>query len=344
MNEFEKKVLLKLDQMQDDINQLKRSGCLLNKLPISTATAVNIPDDVAGPIDRAGAPLAAADLFYGINIPYINYGNDILGKWDHKPLSKDSAKRKKLLDLFRTAREEGFAVVRFWFFPTFWHDDYNDMSTIKTSIDVLFQIAQTADVKLVPTITSFNAFDKEKDEFGRLDPIEFLSSATGSQLIQTLRMCFDKHKGNIMHIDLINEIEWAITDIPDADPNRKDLHVIDMYKALKLIDLLKKAVPSSCDYILGSASLKWSKFAEKIGHRCVDFHAYEGWSIDYFPPLEKGKEYADSFDADMYMGETDVPVRYWEQYREVYKSVFLWAEPDNYKDSTQFREFLRDKK
>lgn len=353
-----KKILSRLDSIDERLSNLEQKGCLLKSLPIDTATAVQVgdpaivaDDGVDVTTDRSGAPLEPVDAFYGINIPYLDYGNDILSKWGKKTLSSKE-KSDQLLDLFKTVREEGFAVVRFWLFPTFWHSDYTDINQIRSSMEVLFSTASAAGVKLVPTITSFNAFDRDKDQHSRMNPIAFLQSRDGKTLMHELKNAFHTWHSVIEHVDLVNELEWAITDIPDADPNRSKLHTITAVQALELIGSLRKAIPDNVHFTCGSASLKWAEFYSTIGVDIADFHAYEGWSIDYFPPLEKGHDFKQSHKhLGMVMGETDVPIRYWEQYRDVYRAVFLWAEPKNYYDNpgrenqslntSKLRDFIR---
>lgn len=339
-------IISKLDAITDRLDKLEQKGCLLKSLPMSTATAVTVGDPAIVAKDGISTGI---DRFYGINIPYLDYGNDILSKWN-KPTLSNVNKSKQLLDLFKTAREEGFATIRFWLFPTFWHSDYGDINQIRGSMEVLFSTASAAGVKLVPTITSFNAFDRDKDQHGRMNPIAFLQSRDGKTLLRELKNSFQTWNAVIEHVDLVNELEWAITDIPNADPNSSKLHTITAAQALDLISSLKTAIPDTVHFTCGSASLKWAEFYSTIGVDLADFHAYEGWSIDYFPPINKGLEFKENKHLGMVMGETDVPIRYWEQYREVYRSVFLWSEPKNYFDNpgnnqvlntAKFRDFIR---
>ena len=160
----------------------------------------------------------------GVNIPYLDFGDDIIS---HPAFSKlsitaDESKRMKLRQLFTVAKEEGFGVIRFWFYPSLWHTDSDGVYTeamiseAERSTQLLCDIARGVGVKLVPTLLSFNNWDKDKDQYGAINP---LGNENIMYLLERTAKKLGENRDVIEYVDVINEPEWVISDLDEADPH-----------------------------------------------------------------------------------------------------------------------------
>lgn len=273
----------------------------------------------------------------GVNIPYLDFGNDIIGKpeWNKKSLAQDPAKVVKLDQLFRIAKEEGFGTVRFWLFPSLWHGVYDNakVQEAEISINRLLSVAENAGVKLIPTLLSFNNWDKEKDQYGAIDPL-----GMGGVFYHDIINALSSGSDVIDYVDLINEPEWALHDIPRADPNGAVKAVSSENLRVLLNNLSLMCDDAGLRSGYGSASVKW-KDANLLPQADVtDYHNYN-WSERWFS--------ADEIDGhDLVMGETDIPYRDWDVFLHMnkFRLVMGWFEPNDYRTPEVFRAMLQQYK
>ena len=160
----------------------------------------------------------------GINIPYLDFGDDIISHpaFSKRSIAADESKRMKVRQLFTVAKEEGFGVIRFWFYPSLWHTDSDGVYTeamiseAERSTEILCDIARGVGVKLVPTLLSFNNWDKDKDQYGAINP---LGNENIMHLLERTIIKLGEYAELIEYVDVINEPEWVISDLEDADPH-----------------------------------------------------------------------------------------------------------------------------
>jgi len=161
----------------------------------------------------------------GINIPYLDFGDDIISHpaFSKRSIAADLSKVTKIRELFTVAKEEGFGVIRFWFYPSLWHTDskagsYTEamISEAEASTEILCDIAREVGIKLVPTLLSFNNWDKDKDQYGAINP---LGNENIIHLLERTIIKLGKYGDVVKYVDVINEPEWAISDLEDADPH-----------------------------------------------------------------------------------------------------------------------------
>jgi len=283
----------------------------------------------------------------GVNIPWVEFGNDIVSKqeWGKLSLAADPSKAVIVEELFTVAKEEGFNTVRFWMFPSLWHNGghYTDEMIVEAmaSTHALCKAARAAGVQLVPTLLSFDNWSKEKVAHGGVAPY---TSMTHNELLKEVIVSLDNNADVIDYVDIINEPEWSVTNIPNADPNPKmDATTSAMMRAIiQNVALMLK--DTDLRYGFGSASLKWHDSNLLANADVVDYHAYEGWSTEYFPPAMV------LANSNTYMGETDIPYSEWGTFfaDDRYAKVFFWLESKDYTDredniSTDvLRESLRE--
>lgn len=286
-----------------------------------------VPDDITYPSSRIG-----------INIPYLEFGDDIVSHeaWGKLSLAKNSAKRKKLENLFRVTRDEGFGIVRFWLFPSFWHNNgvYTDamIKEAVSSVDTLGNMARAIGIKLIPTVLSFNNYDKEKiDQHGAVEPY---ANATHSMLLRAVARTLANFSDVIEYVDLMNEPEWMARDILKDEAHDG---AIDSKRLGDTLDATNKIFQGmGLKTGIGWASLKWrGEVPHDTPLNVFDYHAYE-WSIKWFPPLE-------ALGRDLYMGETHEPFSTWGKYlaQNKYKAVLLWLEKAEYRDAATLKARLK---
>jgi len=294
----------------------------------------------------------ASDILYpseqcGVNIPWIEFGNDIVSKpeWGKLSLAADSGKAVITEELFTVAKEEGFDTVRFWMFPSLWHNGgvyTGDMITEAVeSTRILCNAARNAGVKLVPTLLSFDNWSKDKIAQGGVPPY---TSITHDELIRSVVDALGDNEDVIDYVDIINEPEWSVIDIPNADPNPKMDATHSVMMRTIIHNVASMLEDTNLRYGYGAASLKWkdSDLMPDAGVR--DYHAYEGWSTEYFPPVMIPAN------SNAYMGETDIPYSEWSTLfaDNRYDKVFLWLESKDYTDNSEnistdmLRESLRE--
>ena len=328
-------------------NQLKMTPSLV---PIDPQRIIDLEDLTTNLINRVGEledmvymepadtpePLGTDTIYApekcGINIPYLDFGDDIIShpQWGKKSLAASEEKQVVLYDLMSVTKAEGFGTVRFWLFPSFWHTNgkpYTQDHTreVAESVDILCRIAKDAGVKLIPTLLSFDNYSMDKRlKWNALEPYED-GSQTGP-LIGAALSALSKHGDVIDYVDIMNEPEWCTEGIPDADPQRGKMNVVDASKIRETMTIISDA----CKLLglrtgYGAASLKWARADLLPSADVEDFHAYP-WSNEWFPPENVGD------DSGFYMGETHEPFSEWGKYftNNKYAKVLLWLEPSDY--------------
>jgi len=329
INEFMKEVSIAIDEVP-------AAGTVSPTFPLAEATAapVDVPTDILYPAEKCG-----------VNIPWIDFGNDIVSKpeWGKMSFATNGPKRQALHQLFAVAKEEGFSVIRFWLFPSLWHNNgvYTPemIKEAGLSTQALCAAARAEGVTLVPTLLSFDNWSKDKVKEGGVQPY---SNNTHSMLLQAVINALAENKEVVDYVDVINEPEWSVHSIPNADPqDNMDATSPQMMSAImQSVSSMVKGVGLKFGY--GSASLKWADSGLLPEVDVKDWHAYEGWSTKYFPPTKIPEG------SSAYIGETDVPYADWVDFFEGgrYDKVFLWLETKDYvspkgADADMLRERLR---
>ena len=307
------------------ITEIEKALAALKEVREVTAPVVAPASDVLYDPDRCG-----------VNIPYIHFGNDILSKpeWNRMSLSKDSEKRRLLAELFTITKEEGFSTVRFWLFPSFWHGvDYTSplvKEEVRDSIQILCDAAYEADVTLIPTLLSFNNWDHDKVQWGAQDPADIPYTFYRVVLEQ-----LGSYGDVINYVDLINEPEWVMSDIPNADPHSPTAPFNRGTFQQLMSTLEHMCDEEGLEYGYGLASRKWHDAGILKEGDVRDYHNYM-WSQKWFPAEEaKG--------TGLYMGETDVPYSEWEKFfkGDKYAMVMGWFEPKEYRTGDVWRTTLK---
>jgi len=288
-----------------------------------------------------------SDILYpseqcGVNIPWVEFGNDIVSKpeWGKSSFANAHSKVETLFKLFSDAKHEGFDTIRFWLFPSLWHNNgvYTPemVDEAAESVELLCDVAREAGVLLVPTILSFDNYSIEKESHGGSQPF---SNRTHHLLLDRVAGVFSNNQDVLDYIDLINEPEWSTTGILSADPNPK-MATVDARVMRSVIkqtqDIFMSHGLTKLGY--GAASLKWSNSQLLNNVAVKDFHSYEGWSTQFFPPT--GVMPGSGF----YMGETDTPYSQWGEFfaENRYEKVFLWLELGDYIDENTGEVVIQD--
>jgi len=276
-----------------------------------------------------------SDILYGpdkcgVNIPWMDFGNDIVGWGDKLSLSQSESKTLQLQEYFHIVKEEGFNTVRFWLFPSLWHGDYNThIGEATDSIHLLCSIADSAGVKLIPTVFSFNNYDWDKSQWSvppSQVPMEFFDGCIKA---------FGGWRHVIDYMDLINEPEWVLHDIPNSDPHGKGRNIPKSQMVPYLNTVSAMCVRAQLPYGYGSASRKWEEAGLLTGQQVVDHHNY-AWSEKWFPATE-------AEGTNLVMGETDIPFSEWGRFLEggKYRLVMAWLEPQDYRTADVLRDTLK---
>ena len=265
----------------------------------------------------------------GINIPYLDFGDDIISHpaFSKRSIATDLSKANKIRELFTVAKEEGFGVIRFWFYPNLWHTDSRSGSyteamirEAESSTKILCDIAREVGVKLVPTLLSFNNWDKDKDQYGAINP---LGNENIIHLLERTIMKLSEYGDVIEYVDVINEPEWVISDLDEADPHFTTSNVQGKASVSSLIIRLY-AICSRNNLLstYGSASRKWDNQLPNGDFK--DYHNY-AWSETYFPAAwAEGNGHV--------MGETLTSYSQWGEWFQggKYNLIMYWLEPDDY--------------
>ena len=331
----------RIDSSESDTMQLKESvNDLINDLIIDVGDLsgrLDLLDTEERPIgvelDPVTTEIAGTGFWpsekVGINIPYLDFGDDIISHpaFSKRSIAADLSKVTKIRELFTVAKEEGFGVIRFWFYPSLWHTDNRDgsyteamISEAEASTEILCDIAREVGVKLVPTLLSFNNWDKDKDQYGAINP---LGNENIIHLLERTIIKLGKYGDVVKYVDVINEPEWAISDLEDADPHFSTSNVQGQASVSSLmIRLYSICSRNNLPSTYGSASRKWDNQLPDGDFK--DYHNY-AWSETYFPAAwAEGGSHV--------MGETLFPYSSWGEWFQggKYNLIMYWLEPNDY--------------
>ena len=328
----------RVKELSDETVELDRRLSALN-------SRVAIAGADAKPTIPVPMPDYVADANYppdycGLNIPWLDFGNDIVARkdWGKQSIGESAVKQEMLRGLFQVARMEGFGVIRFWMFPTLWHNKgvYTGDMIVEASEStaMLCKLAMEAKVKLVPTVLSFDNYSFEKaNQHSAVIPFE---NSTHWKLFRESIGQLYRHKDVIDYIDVINEPEWATMDLKDGDPKPGAISKGNIEGHVKEMVTICRSL-GSLPLGYGSASLKWRheyNFSGKL--EVHDHHAYE-WSIPHFPPN-------DAAGNGLYIGECHIPYSEWGNYfaNAKHDKIFLWMEKDDYRSPEYLQKFLQE--
>jgi hypothetical protein len=241
----------------------------------------------------------------GINYAWRNFGADFggLAAWSIQGVA--AAPAEYLADL-KEMKAAGASVIRWWVFPDFRSDGVqfdaaDDPTGLSPSaiadMKQALVLAAQADVYLVPTIFSFDAFrPKHTSEGVTIRGITELVStpARRAKLIGNVvkplaqAAAASEHAARLMGWDIVNEPEWAIEptgqNAQDFDPN-DELAPVSLGDMKALISearaILKQETPLAFTSV-GFAAAKWSWAFADVELDVNQPHIY-GWVNSYWP-------------------------------------------------------------
>jgi hypothetical protein len=241
----------------------------------------------------------------GLNYAWRNFGADFggLAAWNIQGVSAASA--GYLADL-TAMKSNGASLIRWWMFPDFRGDgvqfdaadDPSSVSdTAKADLQKALELAAQADVYLVPTLFSFDAFRPTTTTEGVL--IRGVSSivstpARRAKLISNVVLPLAQaaaqspHAARLIGWDVINEPEWAIE---PTGQNEQDFDPNDELTAVSLADMkaliaeaaavLEQQTPHAFTSV-GWAAAKWAWAFNDVTLDVNQPHIY-GWVNQYWP-------------------------------------------------------------
>lgn len=262
----------------------------------------------------------------GLNYAWRNFGADFggLASWAISGVS--SAPAEYAADLAQM-KANGASVIRWWVFPDFRGDgvqfdavgDPSGLSSAAASDMVkALELAQQADVYLVPTIFSFDAFRPNQELEGGvvargITPL-VIAPARRAKLIDNVvrplaqAAAGSPHVGRLIGWDLINEPEWAIAptggNAQDFTPNEElDAVSLTEMKALitEMAAVLEQVTPSAFTSV-GWAAAKWSWAFTDVELDVHQPHIY-GWVNQYWPYSQTPAQLGYSNSRPTVMGE-----------------------------------------
>ena len=241
----------------------------------------------------------------GVNYAWRNFGADFggLAMWNIRGVAAASA--DYLADL-NEMKAGGASLVRWWVFPDFRSDgvqfDASDdptgvSPTALADIAKALELAEQADVYLVPTLFSFDGFRPKTTTEGVV-----VRSITGlvntparrAKLIANVVKPFahaaatSGHAGRLIGWDIVNEPEWAIKpsgqNSQDFSPN-EELEPVSLADMKALIGeaavVLEQETPAAFTSV-GWAAAKWAWAFNDVALDVNQPHIY-AWVNQYWP-------------------------------------------------------------
>jgi hypothetical protein len=263
----------------------------------------------------SGIPIGCKRRFaLGMNYAWRSFSADFggLASWSIQGVS--AAPQGYASDL-AAMKSNGASVIRWWVFPDFRGDGVqfdaaNDPTglspTALADVAKALELAAQADVYLVPTIFSFDAFRPTRTDEGVLvrgmTPL-VTSPARRAKLIANIVRPLAKaaaasaHSSRLLGWDVINEPEWAIEpsgmSSQDFSPN-EELDAVSLADMKALINesvaALEQETPKAFTSV-GWAAAKWAWAFTDVAVDVNQPHIY-GWVNEYWPytrtPAELG--------------------------------------------------------
>lgn len=294
----------------------------------------------AAPSAGATVPWNGGDWFLlGANYPWLNYGNDFgSNAWGAYGVAANAT---TVTSQFTSMAEDGVHVARWWVFGDGRAGIVTDSNGVPTGInsyvygdlDRALQIAEASGIYLDLVLFDFGLLDAKEtlngvQMGGRTSWIA--NSAHRTALIDNVVTPLLQRYGandRIMMWEIMNEPEWAISDLPDPAVNA-GIVPATMAQFWSFASKISAAVHANTGaYVtLGSACLKWNKvwtnaFADKKGLPRLNLDVYQThyyawmdpWSVNNDPDLgttafsPRVQKYADlGLDRPMIVGELDL--------------------------------------
>ena len=273
-----------------------------------------------------GLELACKQRFaLGINYAWRSFGADFggLSAWSLPGVTAGSAGYAADLSAMKAA---GASLIRWWVFPDFRGDgvtfDASDdptglSATALADVAKALELAQQADVYLVPTIFSFDAFrPKTTTEGVTVRSITGLvtTPARRAKLMANVvrplahAAATSPHAARLAGWDIVNEPEWAIEpsglNSQDFTPNEElDTVALADMKALiaEAATVLKEETPGAFRSV-GWAAAKWAWAFDDLELDVNQPHIY-GWVNQYWPYTMTPAELGYPGDRPTIMGE-----------------------------------------
>jgi hypothetical protein len=273
-----------------------------------------------------GLELACKQRFaLGINYAWRNFGADFggLAAWSLQGVSAGSAGYAADLSAMKAA---GASLIRWWVFPDFRGDgvtfDASDdptglSATALADMAKALELAQQADVYLVPTIFSFDAFRPKMTTEGvtvrSITGLVTTPARRAKLMANVVRplahaAAMSPHAARLAGWDIVNEPEWAIEpsgqNSQDFTPN-EELDAVSLADMKALISeaasVLKEETPGAFRSV-GWAAAKWSWAFNDLELDVNQPHIY-GWVNQYWPYTKTPAELGYPADRPTIMGE-----------------------------------------
>ena len=281
--------------------------------PTTTTTDPTDPTDPTGepcddpcPAPGGGITWDCQRRFvYGVNYAWHHFAGDFGGipQWGQAGVSDQPEVIAGELQAMRAA---GVSVIRWWLFPDFrgagvTFDD-NDAptglgGTALADLATALDLAQEADVYLMPCLFSFDNFRPSQDVSGiwvpGIQPIvtdEAKRAALLEEVVRPLAAAVAAHPygHRVIAWDVINEPEWAIVGPSpygdmDYTPNG-ELQAISHAQMEAFVADTIAVLRDESDALItvGGAAMKWAKAWSQVDIDFYQFHIYD-WVDAYWP-------------------------------------------------------------
>ncbi len=244
-------------------------------------------------------------FLYGVNYAWHHFGADFGGiqAWGQPGVSGHP---DEILAELQDMRAHGARVIRWWIWPDFRSDavmvDNGGYvtgigGTALADFQKALELADQADVYLMPCLFSFDAFRPGQDMGGQWVPgitgmvtdadkqVTLLEQAV-RPLLQAASQSPYHHR--IFAWDVINEPEWAMWDQnPYGDPPYDPIGDLQPVSHAQMESFLAATIAeirnhSDAPVTVGAAAFKWSQAWRELDLDFDQFHMYD-WVDQYWP-------------------------------------------------------------
>ncbi len=300
----------------------------------TTDSTTNSTTDTTGPTTgdcedpcpvAGGIPWQCQQRFlYGINYAWRNFGADFGGieAWGQPGVSTAPT---PVLDDLKDMRAHGVRVVRWWIWPDFRGDAIEVDNggyvvglggTALADMQAALELAEQADVYLMPCLFSFDAFRPGQDMGGiwvpgmtgmvtDADKQQTLLDVAVRPLIEAAAQSPYSHR--VLAWDVINEPEWALWgQNPYGDPPYDPIGDLQPVSHEQMEAFLAATIAvirehSTAPVTVGAAAFKWARAWHQLDLDFDQFHMYD-W-VDEFWPYDQPPGSYGLDDRPVVMGE-----------------------------------------
>lgn len=263
-------------------------------------------------------------FMYGVNYAWLRFGGDFGGiaQWGQGGVAAEEATHAQNLAAMRA---HGASVIRWWVLPDFRGDgiafDGDDApvglgGSALADLEKALQLADQADVYLMLTLFSFDAFRPSEDVAGiwtpGLRPI-VLDPAKRTALLEDVVRPFARaaaespYARRLIAWDVINEPEWAMAGAsPYGDMDYTPSAGLETLTHAEMEDFVGDVIAvldeeSGALVSVGAAAFKWAHAWQSLPTDFHHFHMYE-WIDTWWPYTGTPADY-DLADKPLVMGE-----------------------------------------